>query len=134
MNDDILLKRNFDSHLWKQCIQAGAIRYIDLHKTTSPREKDAIPPQSVTTKHLSKSGKLNGVGKIFLDFFDMYKYTLITTIHFMIDDVKASQSFQINGSKMFGVPYCMNLKLNSKHSIDSLLQATQMIIIIHNKD
>ena len=93
-----------------------------------------MPPHSFTIKHLSKSGKLNGVGKIFLGLFDMYKYTLITTIHFMVDDVEASRSFQTNGFKKFGVPYCLTLKLVSKHSIDSLLQATQMIIIICNKD
>ena len=74
---------------------------------------------------MSKSGKLNGVGKIFLDLFDMSKYPLITTIHFIIDDVEASQSFQPNGSKMFGVPYCLNLKLNSQHSIDYFLTNIQ---------
>ena len=44
----------------------------------------------MTIKHPSKSGKLKGVGKIFLDLFDMNKYTLITTIHSRIDDVEAS--------------------------------------------
>ena len=87
-----------------------------------------MPSHVVTIKRLLKSGKLNGVGKIFLDLFDMYKYTLITSIHFMIDDVEASQSFQPNGSKMFGVPYCLTMKLVSK------IQAIQMIIIIYNKD
>ena len=71
---------------------------------------------------------------MFLGLFDMHRYTLITTIHFMVDDVEASRSFQTNGFKKFGVPYCLTLKLVSKHSIDSLLQATQMIIIIYNKD
>ena len=60
-----------------------------------------MPLHFVTIKHMSKSGKFNGVGKIFLDLFNLYKYTLITTIHFMIDDVKDSQYFQTNGSKMF---------------------------------
>ena len=93
-----------------------------------------MPPHYVTIKHLSKSGKLSGVGKIFVDLFNQYKYTLITTIHFMINDVEASQSFQPNGSKMFGVPYCLTLKLNSKHLLDYLLQTIQTTIIIHNKD
>ena len=82
-----------------------------------------MPPHSMTIKHLSKSGKLNGVGKIFLDLFDLNKYTLITTIHFMIYDVESSRYYQTNGFKKFGVPYCLNLKLVSKHAIDSLLQA-----------
>ena len=98
------------------------------------RQKDAKPLHFITFDHPSRSGKLNGVGKIFLGLLDMYKYTLITTIHFMVDDVEASWSFQTNGFKKYGVPYCLTLKLVSKHSIDSLLQATQMIIIIYNKD
>jgi hypothetical protein len=93
-----------------------------------------MPLHSLTIEHPSKSGKLNGVGNIFLDLFNIYKYTLIITIHFMIDDVEASQSFQPNGSKMFGVPYFLTLKLNSKHSIDYFLQNIQKTIIEHNKD
>ena len=134
MVDDILLKRNFDYHLWKQYIQVNAIRYKDFHKTKSPREKDAIPLHSMTIEHSSKSGKLNVVGKIFLVLFDLPKYTLITTIHFMIDDVEASQSFQPNGFKKFGVPYCLTLKLISKHSIDYFLQSIQKTIIKHDED
>ena len=49
-----------------------------------------MPVHSMTIKHLSKQGKLNGVGKIFLDLIDLHKYTLITAIHFMVDDVEAS--------------------------------------------
>ena len=67
----------------------------------------------MTIKHSSKSRKLNEVGKIFPDFFDLIKYTLITTIQFMVDDVKASRSFQTNGFKKFEVPYCLILKLVS---------------------
>ena len=70
----------------------------------------------------------NEVGKIFLDLFYLNKYTLITAISFMIDYVEASRSFRTNGSKMFGVPYRLILKLVSK------LQAIEMIIIIYNKD
>ena len=44
----------------------------------------------MTIEHSSKLGKLNGVGKIFLDLIDLNKYTLITIIHFMVDDVEAS--------------------------------------------
>ena len=88
--DDILLKRNFDSHLWQKCIQVDAIKYRYFHKTTIPREKDEMPPHSVTIKHLNKSGKLNGVGNIFLHLFNLDKYTLITSIHFMIDNVEVS--------------------------------------------
>ena len=88
--DDVLLKRNFDSHLWKRCSQANAIRYQDFHKTTSSRKKNAMPLHSMTMEHPSKQGKLNGVGKIFLDWFDLHKYTLSTAIHFMVDDVEAS--------------------------------------------
>jgi hypothetical protein len=112
---DILMKRNFDSHIRKQCIQDDSISYKDFHKDTSPRDKDAMPPHSVIIKHPSKSRKLNGASKIFPDLFDLSKYTLITTIHFIIDDVEVSQSLQPIGSKMFGVPYCLTLKLNSKH-------------------
>ena len=104
--DGILLKRNFHCHLWKQCSQTDAIRYKYFHKTTSPREKIAMPLHSMTFEHPSKQGRLNGVSKIFPYLFELNKYTLITSIHFMIDDVEASQSFQPNGSKMFGVPYC----------------------------
>ena len=86
--DEIFLKRNLDNHLWKQCIQANAIRYKFCHKTTSPGEKNAMPLYSVTIEHASKQGKLNGVGKIFQYLFDLNKYTLITPIHFMIDDVE----------------------------------------------
>ena len=113
---DILLKRNFDSHLWKQYIQSNDIR-----------DKDAI-------EHPSKSSKLNGVGKIFLDLFNLYKYTLITTIHFMTDDVEASQSFQTNGSKIMGVSYFLTSKLNSKHSIDYFLLNMPKTIVKHNED
>lgn len=77
---------------------------------------------------------MNGVSKIFPDLYDLNKYILITTIHFMVDDVEGSRYFQTNGFKKFGVPYYLTLKLVSKHSIDSLLQATQKIIIIYNKD
>ena len=131
--DDILLKRNFDSHLWKQCIKVDAIRHKYFHKATSPREKIAMPLHSVTIEHLSKSAKFNGVGKIFPYLFDLNKYTLITTIHFVIDDVEARLYLQTNGFKKFGVPYCMTLQLISKHSIDSLLQSTQTIIVYLTK-
>ena len=49
-----------------------------------------MPLHSMAIEHPSKSGKLNAVGKIFLDLFDLSKYPLITTIHFMIGDVEAS--------------------------------------------
>ena len=87
---DILMKRNFDNYTWQQCIASNAIRYKDFHKNKSLMEKDAMPRHFMTIKHSSKSGKLNGVGKIFLDLFDMYKYALITTIHIIIDDVEVS--------------------------------------------
>ena len=132
--DDIFLKRNFDSHLWQQYIQSNAIIYKYFYKTKSTREKDAMYLNSMTIEHPSKSGKLNGVGKIFLYLLNLHRYTLITTIHFMIDDVEASQSFQLNGFYKFGVPYCLALKLISKHSIDYFLQAIQNIIIKHDKN
>ena len=90
LTNDILLKRNFDSHLWHQYIQDNAIRHRTFHKNKIPREKIAKPLHSITIEHPSKLGKLNGVGKIFPDLFDLHKYTLITTIHFMVDDVEAS--------------------------------------------
>ena len=93
-----------------------------------------MPPHSVTIKHPLKSSKLNGVGKIFPDLFDPNKYTLITTIHFIIDDIEASHSFQTNDFNKFGVPYCLTLKLISKHSIDFLLQAIPKTIIKHGED
>ena len=131
---DILMKRNFVSHIHKQCIQDDSIRYKYFHKTISLREKDAMPPHSVTIKHPSKSGKLNVASKIFPDLFDLNKYTLITTIHFIIDDVEAIQYLQPIGSKMMGVPYCLTLKLNYKHSIDYFLPNMQKTIVKHNKD
>ena len=134
LDDDMLMKRNFDNHIWQQCIQANAIRYKYFHKNKSLREKDAMPPHFVTIKHLSKLGKLNGVGNIFPYLFDLSKYTLITTIHFIIDNDEASQSVQLIGSELFGVPYYLTLKLNSKHSIDYLLPIIQKIIIKQNKD
>ena len=85
-------------------------------------------------KHPSKSGKLNEVGKIFLDLFDLNKYTLTTMISCMIDDVEAIQSFQNNGFELMGVFYCLTLKLNSKHLIKYFLPYMQMIIIIKEKD
>ena len=130
LDDDILLKRNFNSHLWKQCIQVDAIRYKYFHKAKIPREKYVMPPHCVTIEHPSKQGKLNGVGKIFPNLFNLNKYTLIT----MIDDVKASQYLQPNGSKMFGVPYCLTSKLNSKHPIDYVLPNIQKTITKHNRD
>ena len=93
-----------------------------------------MPLQSMTIEHPSKSRKLNRVGKIFLDLFNLSKYPLITIIHFMIDHVEASQSFQPNGFNKFGVPYCLTLKLISKHSIDYFLQVIQNIIIKHDED
>jgi hypothetical protein len=51
----------------------------------------------------------------------------------MVDDVEASQSFQPNGLKKFGVPYFFTLKLISKHPIDYFLHAIQNIIIKHHE-
>ena len=96
---DILIKKNFNSFIQKQCIQDDSTRYRYFHKTKNLREKIAMPLHSVTIEHPSKLGKLKEVGKIFLDLFDLNKYTLITTIHFMVDDVEASWSFQTNGFK-----------------------------------
>ena len=120
MDIDILMKRNFDSHIWKQCIQNDSTRYRDFHNNESLRERIAKPLHSVTIEHPSKSWKLNEIGKIFPDLFDLNKYTLTTTISCMIDNVEAIQSFQNNGSKPMGVFYCLTLKLNSKHSIQRL--------------
>ena len=66
--DDILMKRNFDNNLWQHYIQANAI-YKYFPKNKSLAEKDAMPPHPVTTKHPSKSWKLNEVGKIFSYLF-----------------------------------------------------------------
>ena len=93
-----------------------------------------MPLHSITIEHPSKSGKLNGVGKTFLDLFDKSKYPLITTIHFMIDDVEASHFVQPNVFNKFGVPYYLTLKLISKHSINYFLQSIQKIIIKHDED
>ena len=120
--DDILIKRNFNSLIRKQCIQDDSSRYRDFHKSTCLREKIAKPLH------------LNEVGRIFPYLFYLNKYTLITTISYMIDEVEASQSFQTNRSKMIGILYCLTLKVISQHSIDSLLQDIQKIIIIYNKD
>jgi hypothetical protein len=128
------MKRRFDKNIWQQCIQDDSIRYRNFHKAKNLIKKLAKPLHSSTIEHPSKSGKLNGVGKIFPDLFDLNKYTLITTIHFMVDNVEASWSFQTNRSKIIGVLYCLTLKIISQHSIDSLLQAIQNMTIIYNKD
>ena len=124
----------FDSHIWRQCIQDYSTRYRDFHNKESPRKRTAKLLHSVTIEHPTKSGKLNEVGKIFPDLFDLNKYTLTTTISYMIDDVEAIQSFQNNGSELMGAFYCLTLKLNSKHSVNYFLPNMQMIIIINNKD
>ena len=93
---DILIKRNFNSFIWKQCVQDAYTRYRDFHNNESLRERIAKTLHSITIEHPSKSGKLNEIGKIFPD---LNKYTLTTTISCMIDDVEAIQSFQTNGSK-----------------------------------
>ena len=69
-----------------------------------------------------KSGKLNEVGKIFPGLFYLNKYTLVTTISCMLDDVETSRSFKTNRSKMIGVLYCLTLKIISQHLIDSFMQ------------
>ena len=124
----------FDSHIWKQCIQYYSTRYRDFHNKESLRERIAKPLHFVTIEHLSKSGKLNEIGKIFPDLSYLIKYTLVTIISYMIDDVEASRSFQNYRSKMIGVLYCLTLKIISQHLIDSLLPTIQNIIIIYNKD
>ena len=86
---DILIKRNFNNFIQKQCIQDDSTRYKDFHKIKNLREKIAKPLHSVTIEHPSKSRKLNEVAKIFPVFFDLNKYTLTTTISYMIDDVEA---------------------------------------------
>ena len=86
-----------------------------------------------TVEHSSK-GNLNGLGKIFLDLFDLHKYTLINTIHSMVDDVETSKSFQSNFFTNFGFPYCLFMKLISKHSIDCLLQTIKKTIIKHDEE
>ena len=110
LTDDILIKRNFNSLIRKQCIQDDSTRYRYFHKTKSLREKIAKPLHSVTIEHPSKSRKLNELGKIFPD---LNKYSLITTISCMIDDVEASRSFQTNRSKIIGFLYCVTLKIIS---------------------
>ena len=111
----------FDSHIWRQCIQDCSTRYRDFHNKESPRERIAKPLHSVTIEHPSKSRKLNEVGNIFPYLFYLNKYTVITTITCMIDDVESSQCFQTIRYKMIGVLYCLTLKIISSHSIESLL-------------
>ena len=64
---------------------------------------------------------------VFLDLSNLHEYTLITTIHCIVDYVEASHSLQSNVFKKFGVPYCLFMKLISNHSIDCLLQAIHSI-------
>ena len=97
---DILINRNFNSFIRKQCIQDDSTRYKDFHKIKNLREKIAKPLHSITIEHPSKSGKLNEVGKIFPDLFYLNKYARITTISCMIDNVEANQSFQTNRFKI----------------------------------
>ena len=86
--------------MWRQCIQDYSTRYRDFHNNESPKERIDKLLYSVTIEHLSKLGKLNEIGKIFLDLFDLNKYTLATTISCMINDVEDIQSFQNNGSEL----------------------------------
>ena len=80
----------FNSCICRQCIHDYSTRYRDFHNKESLRERTAKLLHSVPIEHPTKSGKLNKVGKIFPDLLDLNKYTLITSIHFMIDDVKTS--------------------------------------------
>ena len=124
----------FDNCIRRQCIQDYSTRYRDFHNNESLSERIGKPLHSITIEHPSKSGKLNEIGNIFPDLFDLNKYTLTTTISCMVDDVEAIYSFQNNGSKLMGVFYCLTLKLNSKHSIDYFLPNMQKTIIEHNED
>ena len=85
---DILIKRNFNSFIHKQCVQDDSTIYKDFHKIENLREKIAKPLHFVTIEHPSKSGKLNEVGKIFPYLFELNKYNLTTTISYMINDVE----------------------------------------------
>ena len=89
---------------------------------------------SVTIEHPSKQGKLNGVGKILRYLFKPHKYIIIATIYFMIEDIESSHSLQSNVFIKFVYPYCLFMKLISKHSIDCLLETIQRTIIEHYKD
>jgi hypothetical protein len=124
----------FNSCICRKCIHDYSTRYRDFHNKESRRERTAKLLHSATIEHLTKSGKLNEVGKIFPDLLDLNKYTLTTMISCMIDDVEAIQSFQNNGSELMRAFYCLTLKLNSKHSVNYFLQNMQMIIIINSKD
>ena len=84
---DIWIKRNFNSFIRKQCVQDDSTRYKYFYKIKNLREKIAKPLHSVTIEHPSKSGRLNEIGKIFPNLFDLNNYTLITTIQFMVDDI-----------------------------------------------
>jgi hypothetical protein len=107
----------FNSCICRQCIHDYSTRNRDFRKKESMRERIAKLLHSVTIEHPTKSGKLNEVGKIFPDLFDLNKYTLTTMISCIIDDVDAIYSFQNNGSELMRTFYCL-----------------QMIIIINNKD
>ena len=52
----------------------------------------------------------------------------------MVDDVEASECLQSNVFIKFGVPYCLFMKLISKHSIDYFLRTIQRTIIKHYRD
>ena len=60
---DIWIKRNFNSFIRKECIQDDSTRYRYFKNNESSRERIAKPLHSVTIEHLSKSGKLNEIGK-----------------------------------------------------------------------
>ena len=107
---DILIKRNFNNFIQKQCIQDDSTRYKDFHNIKNLREKIAKPIHSVTIEHLSKSRKLNEASKIFPDLFYLNKYTLTITISCMIDDIEASHFLKTNGSKMMGASFCLTSK------------------------
>ena len=124
----------FDSYIWRQCIQDYPTRYRDFHNNEIPREIIARLLHSIIIKHLTKLGKLNEIGRIFPDLFDLNKYTLTTTISSMIDDVESIHSFQNNVYELMGVFYCLTLKLKSKYSVNYFLPNMQMIVIINNKD
>ena len=68
---DIWIKRNFNSFIRKQCIQDDSTRYRDFHNNESSRERFARLLHSIIIEHPTKSGKLNEIGKIFLDLNSM---------------------------------------------------------------
>ena len=109
---DILIKRSFCQSQSQFC---QILRFAQGYKF---EEKEYKVSYFMTIKHPNQGSWMELV-RSFHICFNLNKYSLITTIHFIINDVEASQSFQTNSCKKCGFHYWLTLKWVSKHSMES---------------